>query len=88
MVPMMGTRRRVAHDLFQRTTSKAMASPMAGADGRESGAAVESERSAQDNRLPLAHEAIAAMKAGEFTNEITPVEVTERAVDLESAKSR
>ena len=30
--------------------------------------------------------AIAAMKAGEFTGEITPVDVQERSVDLESAK--
>ena len=27
------------------------------------------------------------MKAGEFTAEITPVDVTERAVNLETAKS-
>jgi acetyl-CoA acyltransferase len=30
--------------------------------------------------------AIAAMKAGEFANEITPVEVAERSVDLDSAE--
>ena len=44
-------------------------------------------RDAQDAFAFQSHmKAIAAMKAGEFTGEITPVDVQERSVDLESAK--
>jgi acetyl-CoA acyltransferase len=44
-------------------------------------------REAQDEFAVASHrKAIAAMKAGEFSAEITPVEVTERAVDLETAE--
>jgi acetyl-CoA acyltransferase len=44
-------------------------------------------REAQDEFAYQSHmKAIAAMKAGEFANEITPVEVAERSVDLESAE--
>ncbi len=44
-------------------------------------------REAQDAFAVESHRrAVAAMKAGEFTNEITPVEVTERSVDLDSAE--
>jgi len=43
-------------------------------------------RDAQDEFAYRSHmKAIAAMKAGEFANEMTEVEVEERAVDLESA---
>jgi hypothetical protein len=44
-------------------------------------------REAQDEFAYRSHmKAIAAMKAGEFANEITPVEVAERSVDLGSAE--
>jgi acetyl-CoA acyltransferase len=44
-------------------------------------------RDAQDAFAFQSHlKAIAAMKAGEFTGEITPVEVQERSVDLETAE--
>jgi acetyl-CoA acyltransferase len=44
-------------------------------------------REAQDEFAYRPHmKAIAAMKAGEFGDEITPVEVSERAVDLEAAQ--
>jgi acetyl-CoA acyltransferase len=44
-------------------------------------------RDAQDAFAYQSHmKAIAAMKAGEFAGEITPVEVAERSVDLESAE--
>lgn len=44
-------------------------------------------RDAQDAFAVRSHEkAIAAMKAGEFTAEITPVEVTDRQVNLETAE--
>src|SRR4051812_16042836 len=44
-------------------------------------------RDAQDQFAYQSHmKAIAAMKAGEFANEITPVEVAERSVDLDSAE--
>ena len=44
-------------------------------------------RDAQDEFAYHSHmKAIAAMKAGEFTNEITPVEVSERSVDLATAE--
>ena len=44
-------------------------------------------REAQDEFAYRSHmKAIAAMKAGEFADEITPIEVTERSVDLESAE--
>ena len=44
-------------------------------------------REAQDAFAVESHRrAVAAMQAGEFTNEITPVEVTERSVDLDSAE--
>jgi acetyl-CoA acyltransferase len=43
-------------------------------------------RQAQDEFAYRSHmKALAAMKAGEFTSEMTPVEVEERSVDLESA---
>ena len=43
-------------------------------------------REAQDEFAYHSHmKAIAAMKAGEFTDEITPVDVTERSVDLDTA---
>ncbi len=43
-------------------------------------------REAQDRFAYQSHmKAVAAMKAGEFADEITPVEVAERSVDLESA---
>ena len=43
-------------------------------------------RDAQDQFAYQSHmKALAAMKAGEFSDEITPVEVAERTVDLESA---
>ncbi|MBL0918423.1 MAG: acetyl-CoA C-acyltransferase [Hydrogenophaga sp.] len=43
-------------------------------------------RDAQDAFALQSHQrAVIAMKNGEFTNEITPVEVTERSVDLDSA---
>ncbi len=43
-------------------------------------------REAQDEFAYQSHmKAIAAMKAGEFANEITPIDVAERSVDLESA---
>src|SRR5690606_17608361 len=44
-------------------------------------------RDAQDAFALQSHQrALIAMKNGEFTNEITPVEVTERSVDLDSAE--
>ena len=44
-------------------------------------------REAQDRFAYESHmRAIAAMKAGEFSDEITPIEVEERSVDLESAE--
>jgi len=44
-------------------------------------------REAQDEFAYQSHmKAIAAMKAGEFASEITPVDVAERSVDLESAE--
>jgi acetyl-CoA acyltransferase len=44
-------------------------------------------RAAQDEFAYRSHmKALAAMKAGEFAGEITPVEVAERSVDLDSAK--
>ncbi len=44
-------------------------------------------RAAQDEFAYHSHmKALAAMKAGEFTNEITPVDVAERSVDLNSAE--
>jgi acetyl-CoA acyltransferase len=44
-------------------------------------------REAQDEFAYGSHmKAIAAMKAGEFTSEMTPVEVAERSVDLQSAQ--
>ena len=44
-------------------------------------------REAQDEFAYQSHmKAIAAMKAGEFANEITPVEVADRSVDLDSAE--
>ncbi len=46
-------------------------------------------RDAQDQFAYQSHmKAVAAMKAGEFSSEITPVEVAERSVDLESAEVR
>ena len=44
-------------------------------------------REAQDEFAYQSHmKAVAAMKAGEFADEITPVDVAERSVDLESAE--
>ncbi|MDB5847524.1 MAG: acetyl-CoA acetyltransferase, partial [Rhodoferax sp.] len=44
-------------------------------------------RDAQDEFAYQSHmKALAAMKAGEFTDEITPIDVDERAVDLDAAE--
>ncbi|MFM8609327.1 MAG: acetyl-CoA C-acyltransferase [Burkholderiaceae bacterium] len=44
-------------------------------------------RAGQDEFAYRSHmKAVAAMQAGDFTNEVTPIEVTERSVDLDSAQ--
>jgi acetyl-CoA acyltransferase len=91
MVPMMGNAPSLSPAIFANTDdveNYGIAYGM-GLTAEKVGQQWKVSREAQDAFAVESHRrAVAAMKAGEFTAEITPVEVTERTVDLESGGGR
>jgi acetyl-CoA acyltransferase len=89
MVPMMGNSPSLSPSVFTNTQdveSYGIAYGM-GLTAEKVAQAWKVSREAQDEFAYRSHmKAIAAMKAGEFANEITPVEVSDRSVDLGSAE--
>ena len=88
MVPMMGNSPSLSPAIFSNTDNVdnyGIAYGM-GLTAEKVATQWKISRDAQDAFAYQSHmKAIAAMKAGEFANEITPVEVAERSVDLDSA---
>ncbi len=88
MVPMMGNSPSLSSAIFSNTDdvdNYGIAYGM-GLTAEKVATQWKISRDAQDAFAYQSHmKAIAAMKAGEFANEITPVEVAERSVDLDSA---
>ncbi len=88
MVPMMGNSPSLSPTIFTNTDdveSYGIAYGM-GLTAEKVAQQWKVSRDAQDQFALESHQrAVLAMKNGEFTDEITPVEVTERSVDLESA---
>ncbi|MEO6973197.1 MAG: acetyl-CoA C-acyltransferase [Rhodoferax sp.] len=89
MVPMMGNSPSLSPTIFANTDdveNYGIAYGM-GLTAEKVAQQWKVSREAQDAFAYQSHmRAVAAMKAGEFTDEITPVEVAERSVDLESAQ--
>ncbi|WP_439519540.1 acetyl-CoA C-acyltransferase [Hydrogenophaga sp.] len=89
MVPMMGNSPSLSPTIFTNTDdveSYGIAYGM-GLTAEKVAQKWKVSREAQDAFALQSHQrAVVAMKNGEFTDEITPVEVTERSVDLESAE--
>jgi acetyl-CoA acyltransferase len=88
MVPMMGNSPSLSPTIFGNTDNVddyGIAYGM-GLTAEKVATQWKISREAQDEFAYHSHmKAMKAMKAGEFTAEITPIEVTERAVDLDSA---
>jgi acetyl-CoA acyltransferase len=89
MVPMMGNSPSLSPTIFANTDdveNYGIAYGM-GLTAEKVAQQWKVSRNEQDEFAVASHQkAIRAMKAGEFTAEITPVEVTERNVDLDSAE--
>ncbi|QHE84379.1 acetyl-CoA C-acyltransferase [Hydrogenophaga sp. BPS33] len=89
MVPMMGNTPSLSPTIFQNTDdveSYGIAYGM-GLTAEKVAQKWKVSREAQDAFALQSHQrAVLAMQNGEFNDEITPVEVTERRVDLESAE--
>ena len=89
MVPMMGNSPSLSPTIFTNTDdveSYGIAYGM-GLTAEKVAQKWKVSRDAQDAFALQSHQrALVAMKNGEFTDEITPVEVTERSVDLDSAE--
>jgi len=89
MVPMMGNSPSLSPTIFRNTDdieSYGIAYGM-GLTAEKVAQQWKVSREAQDAFALQSHQrAVAAMQAGEFTDEITPVAVTERSVDLDSAE--
>ncbi|MCW5652910.1 acetyl-CoA C-acyltransferase [Hydrogenophaga sp.] len=89
MVPMMGNSPSLSPTIFTNTDdvdSYSIAYGM-GLTAEKVAQKWKVSREAQDAFALQSHQrAVLAMKNGEFTDEITPVEVTERSVDLDSAE--
>jgi acetyl-CoA acyltransferase len=89
MVPMMGNSPSLSPAIFSNTDdveSYGIAYGM-GLTAEKVAQQWKVSRDAQDAFAVQSHaRAVAAMKSGEFTAEMTPVEVTERSVDLETAE--
>ncbi len=89
MVPMMGNSPSLSPTIFSNTDdveNYGIAYGM-GLTAEKVAQQWKVSRGAQDEFAYASHmKAIAAMKAGEFAAEITPVEVAERSVDLDSAE--
>jgi acetyl-CoA acyltransferase len=83
MVPMMGNSPSLSPSMFANDENIGIAYGM-GLTAEK----VANQWKAQDEFAVESHRrAVAAMKAGDFTNEITPVEVTDRAPNLETGES-
>lgn len=89
MVPMMGNSPSLSPTIFQNTDdieSYGIAYGM-GLTAEKVAQQWKVSRDAQDAFAVQSHQrAVAAMKAGEFSHEITPISVTERAVNLDTAE--
>ena len=86
MVPMMGNAPSLSPSIFERDGDVGIAYGM-GLTAEKVAQQWKVSREAQDAFALQSHQrAVAAMKAGEFSDEITPVTVQERQVDLESAE--
>lgn len=89
MVPMMGNSPSLSPTIFQNTDdieSYGIAYGM-GLTAEKVAQQWKVSRDAQDAFAVQSHQrAVAAMKAGEFNHEITPISVTERAVNLDTAE--
>lgn len=88
MVPMMGNNPSLSPAIYERDENIGIAYGM-GLTAEKVARQWKVTREAQDAfALESHHRAIAAQQAGEFAAEITPVEVTERSLDLASGKPR
>jgi acetyl-CoA acyltransferase len=84
MVPMVGNKPSFNAHIFERDENLGIAYGM-GMTAEKVAAQWKVSREAQDEFACLSHtKAIAAQKAGEFTDEITPIEVVEKFPDLAS----
>src|SRR5690606_14901544 len=88
MVPMMGNSPSLSPSIFLRNEDVGIAYGM-GLTAEKVAQQWKVSREAQDAFAIESHQrAIRAQQAGEFTAEITPIEVTERTPDLESGEVR
>ena len=86
MVPMMGNSPSLSPRMFERDESIGIAYGM-GLTAEKVAMQWKVSREAQDEFAVRSHaKAIAAMKAGDFTAEMTPVEVTDRSPELHSGE--
>lgn len=86
MVPMMGNNPSLSPAMFNNDENIGIAYGM-GLTAEKVATQWKVSRDAQDEFAYQSHmKAIAAMKAGEFANEITPIEVTERTPNLETGE--
>ncbi len=86
MVPMMGNSPSLSPSMFDHDENIGIAYGM-GLTAEKVASQWKVSRQAQDAFAVESHQrAVAAMKAGHFTDEITPVEVTERTPDLDTGE--
>lgn len=86
MVPMMGNSPSLSPSIFERDGDVGIAYGM-GLTAEKVAQQWKVSREAQDAFALQSHQrALAAQQAGEFTDEITPIEVTERTPDLDSGE--
>jgi acetyl-CoA acyltransferase len=86
MVPMMGNAPSLSPSIFERDGDVGIAYGM-GLTAEKVAQQWKVSREAQDAFALQSHQrALAAQQAGEFANEITPIEVTERVPNLETAE--
>jgi acetyl-CoA acyltransferase len=86
MVPMMGNSPSLSPTIFERNDDYGIAYGM-GLTAEKVANQWKVSREAQDEFAYQSHmKAVAAMKAGAFADEITPIEVTERTPDLDTGK--
>ena len=84
MVPMMGNSPSLSPSIFEREGDVGIAYGM-GLTAEKVAQQWKVSREAQDQFALQSHQrALAAQQAGEFADEITPIEVTDRTVDLDS----
>ena len=87
MVPMMGNTPSLSPSIFARDGDVGIAYGM-GLTAEKVAQQWKVSREDQDAFALLSHQkALAAQQAGEFTDEITPIEVTDRTADLETGES-